>query len=115
MYIVKADTPLPEIEEAIAMVFGRKYKMIAERVPGSRPNFYFYESAEGIRKGKRRGSAFVVRMYGNMKDMDLGEVGRLTWGDTKGIVLIGFNDVCAFKAMDRINFTIISRRTGLYE
>lgn len=115
MYIVKADTPLVEIEEAIAWVFGRKYKMMPIRVPGIRPNFYFYESKEGIRKGKRRGTGLVVRMYGDMKDMSLDEIGRLSWGDDKGIILIGFNDVVAFKAMDRINFTVFDERKGLYE
>jgi hypothetical protein len=115
MYVVKADTPLVEIEEAIAWVFGRKYKMMAIRVPGVRPNFHFYESKTGVDRGKRRGTALVMRMYGNMGNMSLEEVGRLSWGDPRGIILIGFNDVVAFKAMDRIEFTVISERKGLYE
>ena len=113
--MLKPDTPLPEIEDAIAWVFGRKYKMMPIRVPGIRPNFHFYDSKTGMDRGKRRGTGLVIRMYGNMKDMSLDEIGRLTWGDQKGIILIGFNDVVAFKAMDRINFTVFDERKGLYE
>ena len=108
-------TPTSEIEDGIAACFMRKYRLVPERVPSNRPNFHFYESKTGLDKGKYRGAALVMRIYGNMKNLDLKELGGIFWGDPKGMILIGFNDVCAFKARDRENFTIISERKGCYE
>ncbi len=106
-------TPESEIEDGIAACFMRKYRLIPERVPGTRPNFHFYDCEKGYRK--YRGSAAVMRVRGNMGDLDLKELGGIFWGDPKGIILIGFNDVCAFKAPDRANFVVISERKGCYE
>ena len=107
-------TPPEEIEDGIAACFMRKYKMYPERVPGNRPNFHFYELSDSLRRGKYRGSAAVMRVYGNMNELNLKELGAIHWGDPKGMILIGFNDVCAWKAPDRANFVIISERKGCY-
>lgn len=106
--------PANEIEDGIAACFMRKYRLVPERVPGSRPNFHFYESKTGLDKGRFRGSALVMRVYGDMDKLDLKELGAIHWGDPKGMILIGFNDVCAFKAPDRANFVIVSERKGCY-
>lgn len=106
--------PISEIENGVVACFGRKYKMMPIRVPGSRPNFHFYQSEDGVKKGKYRGAAVVMRVYGDMGKLDLRELGGIHWGDPKGLIIIGFDDVCAFKAPDRANFVTICRRVGCY-
>jgi hypothetical protein len=111
----KDDAHQHSVEEGIAACFMRRYKMVPVRVPGTRPNFHFFESKTGLDKGKYRGAALVMRIYGNMGDLNLKEIGEIHWGDPKGMILVGFNDVCAFKAADRADFIIISERKGCYE
>lgn len=106
-------TPTNELEDAIAAVFGRRYKMMCIRVPGNKPNFLFFESKTGVDKGPYRGCALVMRVHGPMGSPE--EAAKMFWGDPKGIVLMGFDDVAAFLAADRSKFTIISERKGLYE
>lgn len=112
---LKADTPMNEIEDGIAACFMRKYRLVPERFPGTRPNFHFFESKTGLDKGRYRGSAAVMRIYGDMGKLDLRELGSIHWGDAKGLLLIGFSNVCAFKAADRANFVIICDRKGCYQ
>jgi hypothetical protein len=111
---MKHSTPVAEIEDSIAACFMRKFRMIPVRVPTARPNFHFYDSRKGMDKGRFRGAALVMRVYGDMDKLNLREMGEMHWGDPKGIIVIGFNDVCAFKAHDRDKFIIICERKGCY-
>ena len=82
---------------------------------GHQTEFPFFESKTGLDKGRYRGSAAVMRIYGDMGKLDLRELGSIHWGDAKGLLLIGFSNVCAFKAADRANFVIICDRKGCYQ
>ena len=103
-----------EVEDGIAAAFGRKYRMYPERTRHPRPNFNFYELREGIGNRKLRGTAFVIRINKNMDEYPVIKATEYFWGDSKGMVLIGFNDVTAFKSMDRANFVVVAERKGLY-
>ena len=108
-------TPVSEIEDGIAACFMRKYKLVPERTGKDRPNFHFYESKTGMDRGRYRGSAAVMRIYGDMGKLDLTQLGSIFWGDEKGIIICGFSDVCAMKSRDREKFVVISERKGAYE
>jgi hypothetical protein len=111
----ESKTPTDEIEDGIAACFMRQYKMIPVRVPTTRPNYQFFESRNGMDKGRFRGSAAVIRIYGDMGKLDLTELGRIFWGDEKGVIIVGFDDLCAMKTRDRANFITICERRGCYE
>jgi hypothetical protein len=108
-------TPLSDIEESIAAVFGRRFQMMWERVEGEKPNFKFYETKTWVERGPYRGCARVMRIRGDMESVSPEEAMKVLWGDPKGMVLIGFNDVAAFIAADRNKYTVIASRRGLYE
>jgi hypothetical protein len=88
--------------------------MVPERTLHPRPNFNFFESKTGLDRGKLRGTAFVIRINKNMNEYPAIKATEYFWGDPKGMVLIGFNDVAVFKASDRKDFVVVAERKGLY-
>ena len=107
-------TPTSEIEDGIAGCFMRKFKMVPLRLSTARPNFHFYDSKTGMDKGKYRGAALVMRVYGDMDKLDLKEICGLLTPNIK-MLLIGFNDFCAYKSHDRAQFVVICDKRGCYE
>jgi hypothetical protein len=120
---------MTDIEDGIARAFGMKFKMIPRRIGEDPVNFIFHASENGVTPEEYKGAAIVKRYPKNRQKISLPlmDVSKLLDIDPKGIVIIGFDDICSFSSPSRVGlniegdmavlekFTVISERRGCYE